>query len=134
MIITIIIFFVAIIVAFGMLNYRAWKIRTLRVESPIIDPNREPVSFRHIEKIMLYLTKHILIWIVLSVVKLWFIITTKTKKWIVDKWPKIYHSLKRQPGHATENKNSFMSRAILESKIKIRRIKEKVRRDHGPIN
>lgn len=131
MILNIIIFFVAIIAAFGMITFRAWKIKTLRVESPLIVGGDNPkISFRHVEKIVLYLTKHILLWVVVSTAKFWFISTTRTKKWVSDKWPKIHNFFKRKPKDILKNKNSFINRVILESKIKIKRIKEKVKKDH----
>lgn len=118
-----------------MLIFRAWKIRTARVEKPL--PNIEifpKMQFRHVEKLMLYLTKHVIQWIVLVVVKYWFIIYTKTKKWAGKKLPKIYEFFKDKSQNINHQKNSFVRRAILESKIKIRRIKEKVKREHGDIN
>lgn len=132
MLFTIIIFFIAIVVAFGMLAYRAWEIRTARV-SIAEDDSKVAVdlSFRHVEKSMLYLTKHIVQTVVLTVVKYWFIWTTKAKKWISDRWPKIHDYFVKKPVENTElSKPTFLEKAILESKAKIKRIKEKVKREH----
>ena len=116
---------------FGMLTYRAWEIRTLQFTPKSNTPNLPDVSFRHIEKNMLYLTKHIIQAIVLTVVKYWFIITTKGKKWAMEKWPKVESYLKKKSqAVAKTTPPSFVKRAILESKTKIRRIKEKVKREH----
>ncbi len=126
---TILIFFITIIIAFGMLAFRAWEIRTARVSiSESTDKIEPDLSFRHVEKSMLYLTKHIVQSIVLALAKCWFIITTKIKKCVTDKWP--YYFQKKPEVSAEHAKPSFFKKAILESKTKIRRIKEKVRREH----
>lgn len=130
MIITITIFFIAIILAFGMLAFRAWEIRTLQIKVENTESPVPEISFRHIEKIMLYLTKHIVQGIVLAVVKYWFIITTKTKKLIMGKWPQMHDYFSKKPGSSGEEKPSFFKKAILESKTKIKRIKEKVKKEH----
>lgn len=130
--IAIIIFFIAIVTCFGMLAWKAWEIRTSRVaieeNSKIVLPD---VPFRHVEKNMLYLAKHIIQSLLLVIVKYWFILTTKTKKWLADKWPKIHDYFKKKPLVSGEVKPlSFVKRAIIESKTKIRRVKEKVIREH----
>lgn len=132
MVLTIIIFFIAIITAIGMLAFRAWEIRTNRVSIPENIENITPdISFRHVEKSMLYLTKHVVQGIILVVVKYWFIVVTKTKKWIIDRWPKVhaYFENKSEPDD-TLKKTTFFRRAILESQAKIKRIKEKVKKEH----
>lgn len=130
MLITIIIFFTALLVSFGLITYRAWEIKTSQVE--IEEENKRKilpeVYFRHVEKIILYITKHIIQSIILLVVKYWYIFTAKVRKWGVKNIPKIatffkVKSVNKQP------RRSFVKRAIIESKIKIRRVKEKVRRD-----
>ncbi len=88
------------------------------------------VSFRHIEKIMLYLTKHIVQGIVLTTVKYWFIITTKGKKAVIDRWPKVNDYLKKKPESPVSEKPSFFKKAIIESRTKIKKIKEKVKKEH----
>ena len=129
--IIIILFLIAVILAFGMLMFRAWEIKTLRTEPTISPRNLIPeMYFRHVEKFMLYLTKHVIQWIVLMVVKFWFIIYAKTKKWTGKKLPKIYEFFKEKTKDISQQENSFIQRAILESKIKIKHIREKIRRDH----
>ena len=129
---TIIIFFLAIISAFSMLAFKTWEMRTGRANIPENTDNILPdLSFRRVEKSMLYLTKHVVQWIVLWTAKHWFIITTKTKKKISDSWPRINAYLQKKPETLEAQKPSFISRAILESKVKINRIKEKVKREHG---
>ena len=114
-----------------MLTFRAWEIRTLRINPENIEPAVPEISFRHIEKSMLYFTKHIVQGIVLSVVKYWFIIITKTKKWISDNWPKMHDYFKKKVVTSNETTTpSFFHRAVLESKAKIKRIKEKVKKEH----
>jgi len=132
MTITIIIFFFAIIAAFGMLLFRAWEIRTDRLipeeETEIFTPK---LSFRYIEKIILYSAKHIVQWIVLSTVKLWFIIATKTKILLQNKLPKIHNLFKKKENSGTDSRKvSFVERAVMESKIKIKKVKEKIRQEH----
>jgi len=112
--------------------FRAWEIKTSRLEKPLSVRNLLPkIYFRHVEKIMLYLVKHIVQWIVLMVVKYWFILITKAKKWGDRKQPKILAFFKGKPKELNPQKYSFMRKAVLESKMKIRHIKEKVRMDHA---
>jgi hypothetical protein len=132
MIITIIIFFIAILVAFGMLSFRAWQIKTSQVV-PVSENSERTMpelSFRQIEKNMLYLTKHIVQALVLTVAKYWFILVTKTKKWVMDKWPKVHLFFQKKPVSEGPVKPSFIQRAVLESKSKIKRIKERVKEEH----
>lgn len=132
MIISITIFFLAIILAFGMITFRAWEIRTMRIKEENIESKIPEISFRHVEKSMLYLTKRVIQGVVLVIAKQWFIATTKTKKFVTDKWPKVSNYFKKK-GSATNNtqKPSFFQKALIESKFKIKRIKEKVKREHG---
>lgn len=131
MTITIIIFFIAIILAFGMLSFRAWEIKTNRI---IVEDDRPKftggLSFRYFEKIFLYVTKRIIQWIVLSFVKIWFTITTKIKIWIKNKLPKINKFFQKKEKIVGSRKVSFVERAVMESKIKIKRVKEKIKKEH----
>lgn len=133
MLIPIIIFLVALIAAFGMLIYRAWEIRTNRL---VIEEEKTAftleLSFRYFEKIMLYLAKHIVQWIVLFIVKFWFLITTKTKIFLQNKWPKVHNLFKKKEVTGTDSRKiSFVERAVMESKIKIKKVKEKIKKDHA---
>ena len=133
MLLTIVIFSISILIAFGMLAFRAWEIRTARVSLPEnLEAKLSNLSFRHVEKNMLYLTKHIVQNVVLVVAKSWFIVTTKVKKFTADKLPKVYNFFIKKPKVDTEKpaRLSFVQKAVLESKSKIRRIKEKVKKDH----
>jgi len=130
--IIIILFLIAMTMAFVMLSFRAWEIKTLRA-NPTISPRKllPEVYFRHIEKIMLYLAKHIIQWIIVMVVKYWFIIVTKTRKLMKEKLPKVHNFFKKTEKEINDPKKyTFVRRAVLESKAKIRRVKEKVRREH----
>lgn len=130
MLIAIIILLVAIITAFGMLAFRAWELRTERIEMPVSEDHKvTELSFRQIERNMLYLTKHIVQWMVLFTVRHWFITATKTRKLIEDKWPKVHEFFQKKPS-VNPSRPSFIKRAVVESKIKIRRIKERVKREH----
>ena len=115
-----------------MLLYRAWELRTNRI---IIEDEKTKftpeLSFRYIETIILYVTKHVIQWIVLSVVKLWFLIITKTKIFIQNKWPKIHNLFKKKECPLADGRKiSFVERAVIESKIKIKKVKEKIKQDH----
>jgi len=80
---------------------------------------------------MLYLAKHIIQWIVLSAVKLWFLLSTKTKIFLQNKWPKIHNFFKKKEITGTDSRKiSFVERAVMESKIKIKKVKEKIIQDH----
>ncbi len=127
MIITITIFLIAIILALGLLSYSAWE-----VDTGVRNANSYPVfkiSIRKTEKYVLYYTKQILQSIVITAIKYWFILVTKSKKWVKEKWPHIVHKLRPKPLEAGE-RPSFARKAILESKIKIKRIKENIREKH----
>ena len=127
----IILFFIAVILAFGMLYFRAWEIKTLQTTPPTSPRKIIPeIYFRHVEKIMLHLAKYVVQWIVLMVVKYWFIVYAKAKNWGVKNWPKVYKFFTRTREEDIEpQKYSFVQRAILELKAKIRHTKEKVRRE-----
>lgn len=132
MILPITIFVIAIATAFGMLTFRAWELRTGRVKEGVFEEHTLPsFSFRQFERTMLYLAKHIIQWIVLFLVKHWFILVTKVKKLVADKWPKIHAYFEPKVSESpTPTKISFVKRAVLESKAKIKRIKEKVKEEH----
>jgi hypothetical protein len=111
--------------------FRAWEMSKVEVENPL--PTRKiipEIYFRHVEKIMLYLTKHIIQWVILVAAKYYFILSTKGKKWIKDNLPKIYKFLKNKTNETQPENNSFFRRAVLESRVKIRKVKEKVKREH----
>ncbi|MES2931039.1 MAG: hypothetical protein V4665_04645 [Patescibacteria group bacterium] len=127
--ITSIIFFIAIITAFGMLAFRSWEVRTGRIAMPEESRSmRMPdIPFRQIERSMLYLTTYIVQIFVFEIVEWWFIITTRTRKWIAKTWPRF--STNKEP--SSQIRPSFVGRAVRESKIKIRKIKERVKKEHG---
>ncbi len=130
MIFTISIFFIAIIGAFGMLMFRAWEIRTSRL---IIEEKQNKhvreLSFRYIEKIILFLIKHIIQWIILSTVKIWYLVTTKIRVLLQNKLPKVNKFIQKKT-NTDSRKISFIQRAIIESRIKIKKIKEKIKKEH----
>jgi hypothetical protein len=126
-IITITIFIIAIVTAIGLLSFSAWE-----VESGVRNPDTYPVfkiSIRKIEKYVLYYTKWILQSIVINIVKVWFILVAKTKKFLKEKWPKLVNKLHPKPLEVGE-RPSFVRRAVIESKIKIKRAKENIREKH----
>jgi hypothetical protein len=125
------IFFIAIIIAFGMLSFRVWELRTGRVVISEKDLRPLPtLSFRQTERTVLYLTKYVIQAIIFTGAKYWFITSARAKKGI-QKLPKVHALLhKKSEKRTTINKISFIKRSVIESKIKIRRIKEKVRKDH----
>jgi hypothetical protein len=132
MLIIIIIFLIAITSLFGMMMFRAWEIKKVEVKNPLPIRKMVPeIYFRRVERIMLYLTKHIIEWIVLMVVKYYFILSTKSKMWVEKNWPRFYNFFNKKTNKDTEpEKNSFFRKAILESKVKIQKIKENVRKEH----
>lgn len=130
MIFIVIIFFIAIITAFGVLAFRAWELRTGQTEVEIAESPVQQLSLRQIEKIMLYLLKHFIQGLVLVVVKYWFTTTTKISVWLKEKWPKVNAIFKKKPQSTIPQKPSFVTKAVLESKSKIRRLKQKIREEH----
>jgi hypothetical protein len=117
---------------FGMIMFQAWEIKKAEGLKPQLNKKIIPeIYFRHVEKIMLYLAKHIIQSIVLIIVKYYFIFSTKFKKWIGKNWPRVYYFFKKKEVMNTEiQKNSFFRKAVLESRVKIKKIKENVRREH----
>jgi H+/gluconate symporter-like permease len=133
MIISIIIFLIAIIAAFGMLFYRAWEIRTSRIAVKEERENYLPkLSLKEVEKIALHVIKHVIQSIVIFTVKGWFLFITKTKILIQNKSPKI-HKFFQKKTNIDSRKISFVERAIIESKIKIKKVKEKIKKEHEEI-
>ncbi len=132
MVLNIIILYISFIALFLVLSFQVWRIKTGKVIETKESNNFESkISFRHLEKIMLYLAKHIIQWIVLVLVKYWFIFITKSKKFIEEKTPKIKKILGRDKVEGIVNlkRNSFIKRAVLESKVKIKKMKEKIREE-----
>lgn len=128
----IIIFFIAILGAFGMLLFQAWEIRTSRIQKEEDGTTHLPeLSFRRIEKIFLVLTKYIVQSIVLFSVKNWYLFITKTKVLFMSKMPKINKFFEKKSNGNDSRKISFVERAVMESKIKIKRVKEKIKKDHA---
>ncbi|MDD3662861.1 MAG: hypothetical protein PHT84_03280 [Candidatus Pacebacteria bacterium] len=128
----VIIFSLSILTAFGMLLFRAWEIRTSQIE---IDNNKQnilkEIPFRHLEKNMLYFIKHLIQGIVFIIAKYWFIFIAKIKKIINGKWQK-NGSVSKKNINQNSYRHSFFSKAILESKAKIKHIREKVREEINP--
>jgi len=122
-----IIFFISIVLAFGMLFFKAYEIKKNPDKYSPSEGNTIPeVPFRHVEKIVLYLLKNILQSFILIFVKYWFIVTNKIKKWFMDKWPKIHSYFIEKPKSIKSYRHSFVQKAVLESKAKIKVIKDKI--------
>ena len=134
--ITTILFFIALVTALLMSTYRAWEIRTSRVQkSNASDVDFiETFSFRNIEKVALSVFKNVFVGIILVIAKYWFIFVTKTKKWLEENWPKVHQIFERSRMKEVDRgliqSYSFMRRLILETRAKVRRMKEKVKREH----
>ena len=132
MIYFIIIFLIATATSLGVLSYRSWEIRNgneiiaHKIENPI-----SKISFRDLERMVAHLLKHYIQQIVLIVVKYWFILRIRTKKFIMEKWPKVYKIFEKKPFDPNVPlKPSFFTKALLESKVKIKRLKQKIHEDH----
>ncbi len=113
-----------------MLLFRVHQIRTLKIKKS--ETTRMVITgipFRYLERNMLYLIKHIIQELVFILAKYWFILAAKTKKCVSDKWPKINAYFEKKPELNIPYKHSFFRKAILESKAKIRSIKEKVKEE-----
>lgn len=114
-----------------MLSFRAWQIETSRVNKQVSVNDLLPkIYFRHLEKNMLHLTKYVVQSIILISVKYWFIVLTKTKIWIKNNWPKISNLFRKKSQKINQQKNSFIRRTIRESRVKIKRIRENVIKEH----
>jgi len=128
----IIIFILAIVSAFGMLSYQAWEIRNGKKvfirENLILSQTK---SFKNIERSILTFLKYFIQKTLLLLMKLWFLIVIKIKKLWVEKKPMIHSLLKRKNKDPKSPQNpSFVSKALTESKYKIRRMKEKLHEKH----
>jgi hypothetical protein len=130
MIFVVLIFFIAIIIAFGMLSYRTWELRTGQVTFNPSDTEAFELSFRKMERTMLYVAKHLIQGFLLVVVKYWLIAITRVRKWLMEKWPKVYGVFKTKEPSPTPIRPSFFTKALMESKTKIKRLKQKIREDH----
>jgi len=130
MTIIIILFFLTIILSFFMLNYRAWEIKKKKIEKP--SPHQKVIPeiyFRQIEKNVLYLAKHIIQWVVLIIIKGYFLLINKVQKLIEKKLPKIYNVFKKKT-KKNGKKISSIYRALIELKTKIKRVKEKTNEEN----
>lgn len=130
MTISIIIFLISLLIVFGILISSTLKVRSgKRQINGIWVPD---VSFRKIEKVVLYYTKNIVQITVITVVKYSLITFIKTKKGVKENWPHIHKKIKKvlTKKEKSDSKPSFIQKAVLESKTKIRRIKDKVRKEH----
>ena len=117
-----------------MLSYREWEIRTSRVKEKEERENYLPkLSIKEVEKITLYVIKHIIQSVVILIVKGWFLFITKTKILIQNKSPKI-HKFFQKKTSIDSRKISFVERAVLESKIKIKKVKDKIKKEHEEVN
>ncbi len=132
MTLVIIIFLVSIAFLFGMLFYQAWEIKQGKIERPSKNKNFLPaLYFRQIEKIMLYWTKRGIQWLILVTVKYWTILVEENKKIINKKFPQIktfFKKLKQRRNHG-----DFIHRAMIESRFKIKRVREKVKKEYQDI-
>lgn len=130
MIYLIIIFLVSITCAFMMLNYSAWEVKT-GVRNPHRSWRIVLPPIRHIEKYLLYSLKHLIQNLVLLFAKYWILMTTRIKKWLIENWPKIKRRfIKEKEGNAYPKNPSFFRRAVFESKIKIKRMRQKIREEN----
>jgi hypothetical protein len=130
MTISIIIFIISLLIIFGLLVLSARQIQSGKRQIAI---SRVPdMSFRKIEKVVLYYTKNIVQTTVIVVVKYSLIGAIKTKKMVKENWPHIHKKIKKvlTKKDPTDAKPSFIQKAVLESKTKIRRIKDRVRKEH----
>ena len=99
-----------------------------------VNENEQPFYFsvRKIEKYVLYSAKHILQTFIVLMAKYWFIGVTKTKQFINTRFPKIKKLFEKKEIMKVEKKTlTFLGRAVKESKIKIKRMREHVRETHG---
>ena len=129
MTLAIIIFLVSIISLFGILAYQAEKIRKSKIEKPPKEKNFLPiVYFRQVEKIVLYWVKRWIQWLILTIVKYWTILVEESKKIVNKKLPKtkeFFKKLKRK-----RNNGAFFRKAKIESKFKIKRLREKIKKEY----
>ena len=124
--IVITIFALAAIASFGILSYSAWEVRAgvrTHGETPALK-----LSFNRVEKSVLYIAKHLLQSIVITIVKYWFLAAAKTKKWIARRWPKVHKAM--QSKEPSAKKPTFVSRSVAESKVKIKRMRERIKKEH----
>lgn len=131
MITTIVIFFISTLLAFSILYLQIWKLQTGKVEH-VSEQEARPIlaDYKRIEKITLYVVKNITFVFILITVKYWYLMTTKLKKWFEEKKPAIVSILKIKQKEPKEFKPTFIRRAIFELKIRIKRIKQAIKKEH----
>lgn len=131
MTISIIIFIISLLVVFGLLTFSTREVLAGKRQ---VATNWVPdVSFRKIEKVVLYYTKNIVQITVITVVKYSLIGAIKAKKVVKEKLPQVHQKIKKVfiKKEGADTKPSFIQKAILESKTKIRRVKDKVKKEHA---
>lgn len=129
MILMVIIFLISTIFLLGMVFHQAQRIRDSKIEKPPKEKSFLPVVyFRQVEKIMLYWIKRGVQWVILIVVKYWTILIEESKKIINSKFPKVKAFFKKQ--RKRRNQNAFFKKAKIESKFKIRRLREKIKKEY----
>ncbi len=130
MTVSIIIFLISLAIVFGLLAYSTRDV--LAGKRQVHAPWSPDVSFRKIEKVVLYYTKNIVQITVVTVVKYSLITAIKTKKAVKEKLPHIHKRVKKVFGKRNpDGKPSFIQKAVLESKTKIRRVKDRVKKEHA---
>jgi hypothetical protein len=127
----ILIFLLSISWATGMIFYKSWQIKNQKINGQKINLLFLPeIPFRHLEKNILHFTKKIVQESLFFSVKYWFIFVDKTKKWFNNKKPKIqnFFSIKKKENNKSY-RQSFFKKALIESRAKIKHIRDKVREE-----
>ena len=122
----------AIILSMGVLSYRSWEIRSgNEIVAHTIGNPLSKTSLKNFEKNALHFLKYCVQKVLLVGAKYWFTIRIRTKKFLMEKWPKVYRIFEKKPIEMiAPQKPSFFTKALLESKVKIKRLKKKIHEDH----
>ncbi len=129
MLIATILFLIGILITLTVVSYSANEVKMGARQVNTTNAPSE-LSFRKIEKVVLYYGKYIIQGLIITTVKYSFIAKTKTQKFLMDKWPKVHKVIILTTKKPILKTGSFISHTIKESKIKIKHIKERVKRDH----
>ncbi len=133
MIFFIIVFVIAIITAFIVLDYRVWQMRNS--QEVVVFEVKNPAShitLRKIELGILHFLKYCMQKVIIISAKYWFLATAKSKKFISERWPKIHSIFQKKTVIPSEiQQPSFFAKALMESKIKVRHLRKKIKEDHA---
>jgi len=140
--ILILLFFIFLVSTIIMVSFRVQQIRKIRTRENNISNNQqahniyfsfENINFTSLLRKLFSLFKKNLNLIILFIIKMWIKIFNFIIKKIKDRFPKAVNILNGQNGNSIKVKNrgpvSFFLKTINEYKVKIKKIKEEIKKE-----